>query len=253
MKASFTDFKLSLGITSPTRDTEYAYILKGLIKELYSVYGIAISKDVFSNSETINATYDTTVQLAYKNIIEVTIAGFSEGIDYTIDLVTGELVVLQSGSMLENTDYTITYTYYLFINESNEIIYTIYPTEDDTTYKVDVSPVELKRVEYDGNTLVEDSDYYFYNRTFEPNVTITSYRKPFKLYLEAGFDTMPFDLKQAFYELAQIRFDFREAKAYLVDKTTDNSQGVSTTYSKDNIPKHIENILLAYSGRRFIV
>ena len=92
--ASFTEFKLALGIKSSDRDTEYASILKGLIKELYTTYGIAITKDVETASETINSTYGTKIQLAYKNIVSLTISGYVEGVDYTLDKVSGELVIL---------------------------------------------------------------------------------------------------------------------------------------------------------------
>ena len=116
--ASFTEFKLALGIKSSDRDTEYASILKGLIKELYTTYGIAITKDVETASETINSTYGATIQLAYKNIVSLTISGYVEGVDYTLDKVSGELVILSTGSMLENTNYNVSYSYYVFINES---------------------------------------------------------------------------------------------------------------------------------------
>ena len=111
--ASFTEFKL-------------ASILKGLIKELYTTYGIAITKDVETASKTINSTYGTKIQLAYKNIVSLTISGHVEGVDYTLDKVSGELVILSTGSMLESTNYNVSYSYYVFINESNEIIYQIY-------------------------------------------------------------------------------------------------------------------------------
>ena len=65
MKASFTDFKLSLGITSQDRDTEYANILKGLIRELYTVYGIARDKCPSQTDYTItdNVTVHVDEQL----------------------------------------------------------------------------------------------------------------------------------------------------------------------------------------------
>ena len=166
--ASFTEFKLALGIKGSDRDTEYASILKGLIKELYTTYGIAITKDIETTSETINSTYGTTTQLAYKNIVSLTISGYVEGVDYTLDKVSGELVILSTGSMLESTNYNVSYSYYVFINESNEIIYQIYPDTTYTTYNIEIRPSTLMKIEYDGNVLVEGVDYYFYNNTFEP-------------------------------------------------------------------------------------
>ena len=251
--ASFTEFKLSLGIKSSDRDTEYSSILKGLIKELYTTYGIAITRDINDATETINSTFDTTIALAYKNIVTLAINGFTENIDYTLNRVTGEITILSTGSMLESTDYVVTYTYYLFINESNEMIYTIYPETDYTTYNIDVKPFTVTKVEYNGVVLTEDVDYYLYNYIFEPILTITNYRKPFNIYMNIGYDVIPTDLKQAFYELAGIRFDLRDKKTYLIEKSTDNSTGVSSTYKMDSLPIHIKNILESYTGRRFVL
>lgn len=251
--ASFTEFKLSLGIKSSDRDTEYSSILKGLIKELYTTYGIAITRDIVSNTETINSSYGTAIALAYKNIVGITITGFTEDIDYTLDRVNGELVILSTGSMQENIDYVASYTYYLFINESNEVIYKLYPDADSTTYNIDIRPYTVTKIEYNGTTLVEDTDYYFYNDIFEPITTITNYRLPFNIYMNVGYDIIPTDLKQAFYELAGIRFDLRDKKTYLIEKSTDNATGVSTTYKMDSLPIHIKNILESYTGRRFVI
>ena len=251
--ASFTEFKLALGIKSSDRDTEYASILKGLIRELYTTYGIAITRDLISTSETISSTYGTPISLAYKNIVSINVAGFVEDVDYTLNRVSGEVVILATGSMLENTNYNVSYSYYIFINESNEVIYQIYPDTDYTTYNIEIRPYTLSKVEYDGNILVENVDYYFYNNIFEPILIISNTRIPFKLYMQVGYDEIPADLKQAFYELAGIRFDLRDNKTFLIEKSTDNSQGVSTTYRMDSLPKHIKGILHEYTGRRFVI
>lgn len=253
MEASFNNFKLSLGIQGQDRDTEYANIMRGIIKELYNTYGIALTKDTLSHTETVNSTYNTTITLAYKNIVSLSIAGMNEDVDYTLDYYSGELTILDSGSMLENTDYTVSYDYYLFINESNEILYYIYPETNEQTYHVDVKPNTLKKVEYNGNVLTEDVDYYYFNNTFEVAATIASERIPYILYLEVGYETIPTDLKHAFYELVGIRFDMRDKKTYLINKVTDNAQGISTTYNMNSLPKHIENILISYTGRRFLI
>jgi len=252
MKASFTDFKLSMGITGQDRDTEYANILKGLIKELYTTYGIALSKDILSHSEEFTAVFDTPITLAYKNIVSASISGFIENTDYTIDLQDGTLTVLSTGSMINGTAYTVVYDYYLFINESNELILDIYPESGTTLYYIDIKPSTLLKVIYNESELTLNSDYYYYDNKFELAVASTNLRIPYKLHLEVGYENMPNDLKYAFYELAGIRFDMKDKKTYLIDKVTDNSQGVATTYAKDSFPKHIKNILLEYTGRRFI-
>lgn len=253
MKASFTDFKLSMGIVAQDRDTEYANILKGLIKELYTVYGIALTKDILSHTETITADFSNPITLAYKNIVRATIAGFTEGIDYTINLQEGDLTVLSSGSMTSGTDYIITYDYYLFINESNTLIYDIYTESDSLTYHIDIKPCTLLKVVYDGSELVSDQDYYWYNNKIELVNLPSNLRKPLQVHLQVGYEDIPSDLKYAFYELAGIRFDMKDKKTYLIDKVTDNSQGATTTYAKDSFPKHIKYILMEYTGRRFII
>ena len=252
MKASFTDFKLSMGITSQDRDTEYANILKGLIKELYTVYGIALTKDILSHTETFTADFNNPISLAYKNIVSATIVGFTEGIDYTINLQEGDLTVLSSGSMTSGTDYIITYDYYLFINESNTVTYDLY-VDTDLTYHIDIKPCVLQKVTYNGADLILDQDYYWYNNKIELINLPSNLRKPLQLHLEVGYENIPNDLKYAFYELAGIRFDMKDKKTYLIDRVTDNSQGATTTYAKDSFPKHIKNILMEYTGRRFII
>ena len=242
MKASFTDFKLSMGITTQDRDTEYANILKGIIKELFTTYGIALTKDILSHTENITANFTTPISLAYKNIVSATISGFTEGIDYTINLQEGELTVLSTGSMIDGTQYTITYDYYLFINESNTLVYDLYAEADNLLYYIDIKPCELLKVVYDGTELTLDQEYYWYNNKIELLNIPTNLRKPLQLHLEVGYELIPSDLKYAFYELAGIRFDMKDKKTYLLDKVTDNSQGTTVTYSKDAMPKHIKNI-----------
>lgn len=251
--ASFTEFKLDIGIKNDDRDTEFSSILKSLIKELYTTYGIALTKDILSNTETINSTYDTTIELTYKNIVSLTISGYTEDVDYTIDKSTGELVLLSNGSMTENTDYLISYEYYLFINESNTHELKIYPDTDTLEYHIDIKPYTLNYVKYDGEVLTEEADYYEYNHTFELVTAPTSARKPYILNLDIGYEEIPSDLKHAFYELANIRFDMKENKTYLISRVADNSQGTSTSYRMDSLPTHIKRVLEAYSGRRFVV
>lgn len=253
MKASFTDFKLSLGINNDTNDTQYANLMRGIIQELYSTYGIALTKDILLHTETINGKFDTPIKLIYKNIISIEIDSFIEDIDYKIDLEQGILTILSTGNMLEDTNYTVSYKYYLFLNKSNTIEYIIYPSSDTNIYHIDVKPFTIIDASYNGNTLTEDVDYYLYENKFEMRVAPSNYRKPIILNLNVGYEEIPYDLKNAFYELVDIRFDMIDRKTYLIDKVTDNSQGTTVTYSKDSIPKHIKSILMQYTGRRFFI
>ena len=253
MSLTFTDFKLNLGLKDTERDTEYAAILQGLIKELFTTYGIALNKDVKETSQTINGNFDVVIELDYKNIINLTIDGKSEDIDYTLDKDKGEIVILSTGSMLEGINYSVVYDYYVFINESNTYNHIIYPTASEVLYHIDVKPYILKSVTYDDIELSKDIDYYEYNNTLELASTPTSVRTPYILNLELGYDYVPTDLKQAFYDLAQIRFDMKDKKTYLLNSVTDNSQGVSTNYKRDGIPKHIKNTFENYMGRNYCI
>lgn len=253
MTASFTEFKLNIGIKNDDRDTEYSSILRGLVKELYSTYGIALSKDVDRNIETINTTFNTKVELAYKNIVSLVIAGKTENVDYTLDKINGSLTLLSSGTMLEGTDYEVSYSYYVFINESNSLEHLIYPEVGVKTYHIDVKPYKVLGVTYNDSDLVKDLDYYEYNNTFEVAITPTSNRNPYKLNMEIGYTEIPADLKQAFYDLAQIRFDMKDKKTYLISRVSDNSQGNSTTYRLDSTPDHIKAIFEHYMGRRYFI
>ena len=50
MKTSFTNFKLSFGIKETTDDVEYSQIMLGVLRELYSTYGIALLRDIETKS-----------------------------------------------------------------------------------------------------------------------------------------------------------------------------------------------------------
>ena len=63
MKTSFSNFKLSFGIRDTTDDVEYSQIMLGVLRELYSTYGIALLRDIETKSEDLilyNEDYNTT-------------------------------------------------------------------------------------------------------------------------------------------------------------------------------------------------
>ena len=249
---TFTDFKLTLGIKTQDNNVQYAQLLKAMLKELYSTYGIVMCKDLSTHTEDISGNYGEAVNLTYKNIDTVSINGFTEGVDFTVDYNEGTLTILSTGSMLEATTYSVVYTYYVFINESNEIIYSIYPDVDTLTYYVDLKPVELLKVTLGGVELERDSAYYWYNNTLELTSAPTNNRTPYVVHLSGGYETTPNDLKEAFYEAVGIRFDHREKKTYLVSKVSDNATGTTTTYADGTFPKYIKDIFYEYTGRRFV-
>jgi len=84
-------------------------------------------------------------------------------------------------------------------------------------------------VTYLGETLTEDTDYYVYNKKFELAKEPSNLRKPFILNLNVGYDTLPNDLKMAFYELIKLRYDRRKAKADIISRVQDK-EGSETTY-----------------------
>jgi len=248
---SFTDFKLKYGIKNSDRDTEYVKTLVGVIKELYSVFGIALTKDTETQSDTLIVQHDTEQELTYKNILTATIAGATEGTDYTLDKVNGLITFLSTGSITNGSNVTIDYTYYIFINESNEVTYEIYPKTNKLKYLVDIKPYTITEASYLGTTLVEDTSYYSYNSYFELVTPPSNVRKPIQLKMEIGYETIPEDLKQAFYDLVKLRIDRLDAKADMISRVQDN-KGSEVTYKPDSIPKHIKEIFYAYSGRSLV-
>jgi hypothetical protein len=130
----FTEFQYSLGIKDDSSLTEYAFILRGLIKELFEKYGIAITKDVESYSETINGDFDVAISLTYKNLVSVSIGGYTEGSDYTVDYSNGTITLLASGDMNSDTNYTVEYTYYLILNQYNTPLDELFPTKTFKEY-----------------------------------------------------------------------------------------------------------------------
>jgi hypothetical protein len=245
---SFTDFKLSVGLKDDDRDIEYASILRGLIQELYTIYGIALDKDMKTNTETITVIFDTPITLAYKNIETFSIPNFEEGVDYTIDKTEGILIVNSSGSIQEQ-DYEVTYDYYIFINESNQIILTREPIEKETVYYIDVNPFKINYIQYNGTRLIENVDYVLLGNKVIFLSAFTNLYTPIIFNLTVGYEIVPYDLKQAFYELAQYRMDRRNLKVDLISRIEDDN-GTSTSYRKDSIPKHIKDIFYNYMGRR---
>lgn len=250
MKSSFTNFKLSFGIKGSDNDTEYSQIMVGVLRELYSTYGIALLKDLESKPESLTLNTDIEKQLIHKNIQSLSVTGYVENVDYVVDYEKGTITSLSTGSIVDGTTVTVQYTYYVFVNESDTLILEIFPYKNKTIYSIGINPYSLNSVTYLGNTLTEDRDYYVYNGRFElPNVP-SDLRKPYQLNLTIGFDEIPNDLKMAFYELINLRFERRKAKADLISRVEDNN-GATTTYKEGAIPKHLDRIFCYYTGRNY--
>lgn len=250
MITSFTNFKLSFGIRDNADDIEYSQILLGVLREVYSTYGIALLRDIETKSESITLNTNIETQLIHQNIKTLTITGYVEDVDYIVNYEKGTITSLSSGSIIDGTTITVEYTYYVFVNESNNLILEIYPYSNKTIYNIGINPYTLLSVNYEGNTLVEDTDYYHYNGRFELPTTPSNLRKPYLLNLNIGYDEIPNDLRMAFYELVKLRFDRRKAKADLITRVEDNS-GTTTSYKDDKIPKHIDRIFSYYTGRNY--
>jgi len=247
MQTSFTDFKLSFSIDESKNDTEYASIMLGVLRELYTTFGIALLRDTESTSESLLLVHDTETQLIHKNIQSLTIDTYVEDTDYTVNYEDGTITSLSSGSIPNNTTLTINYKYYVFINESDTLTLEIFPRKDKLDYRIGINPYTVNSVTYLGETLTEDTDYYIYNNKFELETTPSNLRKPFLINLNVGYDTLPNDLKMAFYELIKLRYDRRKAKADLISRVQDK-EGSETTYRDSEIPKHLLTVFYAYAG-----
>jgi hypothetical protein len=249
---SYTDFLISTGIRADKRDPEYVSIIKATIEELYTMYGICLYKDEETTSETINTKFNTETALEFQSTKDLVVKS-SDGLitylrdtDYIVDEALGIIQLLDTGSMLEDTDYSVFYTYYIFQNKSNTFEYEIYPKQNTSVYNVYAKPInKILFLEYDNVMFLEDTDYYFYDNKLELATTTSNLRKPLKLTLDVGYTKIPADLKQAFYEYVEFKFDVRDRKANLI-KTIDSADGQSTTYNP-NTPKHIKYIFRAYS------
>ena len=248
MNPSFTNFKLSFGIKDSENDIEYSQIMLGFLQDLYSTYGIALLRDIDSYSQSLALTLNTETQLIHKNIKTLSIVGYVEDIDYVVDYGKGTITSLSSGSITDGATVAVDYTYYVFINESDNLKLEIYPRQNKIKYTIGINPYILNSVTYLGNTLIEDIDFYHYNGNLELTSEPDNFRKPYILDLNIGYDTLPSDLKMAFYELIKLRFDRRKAKADLIMRVEDNS-GTTTSYRDDVIPKHLARIFTYYTGR----
>jgi len=250
MRTSFTDFKLSFSINEDTNDTEYTSIMLGVLRELYTTYGIALLKDTETNTESLTLTHDTETPLIYKNITTLSIDPldtYTENVDYIVNYKDGTITSLSTGNIPNDTLLTINYNYNVFINESNTLILEIFPKQNKLFYNIGIKPYTVNSVKYLDNTLVQDTDYYIYNNKFEIPNSASNLRKPYLVSLNVGYETLPDDLKMAFYELIKLRYDRRKAKADIISRVQDK-EGSETTYRESDIPKHLSNIFYAYSG-----
>ena len=250
MKTSFTNFKLSFGIKETTDDVEYSQIMLGVLRELYSTYGIALLRDIETKSEDLILYNEVTTQLIHKNIKTISMTGYIENVDYIVNYEEGTITSLSSGSIIDGTTVTVEYTYYVFVNESDNLILEIYPYNNKTKYNIGINPYTLNSVSYGGSPLVENISFYHYNGIFEIPSVPTNLRLPYILNLNVGFDEIPNDLKMAFYELIKLRYDRRKQKADLITRVEDNS-GTTTSYRDGKTPTHIERIFSYYTGRSF--
>ena len=177
----FTEFQYSLGIKDDSSLTEYAFILRGLIRELFEKYGIAITKDIESYSETINGDFDVAISLTYKNLVSVSIGDYTENSDYTVDYNNGTVILLPSGNMNSGTDYTVTYTYYLILNEFNSPLDELFPTKTFVEYTE--PPPDLKWAFYTSAQMRYENlkaKTYMISSVTSPEGSKTAY-KSFKL------------------------------------------------------------------------
>lgn len=222
----------------------------GVLRELYSTYGIALLKDLESKSESITLNVDITKQLIHKNIQSLSVGSYIENVDYVVDYEKGTITSLSTGSIPDGEVVTVQYTYYVFVNESDTLNLEIFPYKNKTIYSIGINPYTLNSVTYQGNILIEDRDYFVYNGKFELPSEPNDLRKPYQLNLTIGFDEIPNDLKMAFYELINLRFERRRAKADLISRIEDNN-GATTTYKEGSIPKHLHRIFCYYTGRNY--
>lgn len=177
----FTEFEYSLGIKDDQASAEYAFILRGLIREIFEKYGIAITRDEEAYEETLNGDFDTPLSLTYKSINTLSISGYVEDIDYTVDKTKGTVTILSSGSMNSGTNYTVSYTYYVFINEYNESLSSLFPNKTFTEYSV--PPPDLKYAFYTAAQMRYENmkaRTYMISSVTSPEGSKTVY-KPFKL------------------------------------------------------------------------
>ena len=239
---TYNDFMISMGIKG--EDDRYPSILRGLLAELHTRYGIVISRDQEVYTETVNVAYDTPFSLKYKLLSEVTFTG-TEGVDYTVDYDNGTITILSTGNLLENTDYEITYSYTVFLNTSNSLFKRIYLDPEYETYKLGISPINAIISVTQGSTeWNEGVDFFFYDGRIEIVRPIENYRLPLIIEVDAGYQEIPFDLKQAFYELAKFRFESLDKQTNLI-ASVDNGQTKTAYRSKP--PEHIHCIFMNYS------
>lgn len=246
---SYTHFLQSLGIKDSDRDPEFLSLIEATIDELYDLFGIVLYKDFLTTSSIINGAFNTPLDLAYKTVSNVSIAGYTENTDYTIDSSNGTITILSTGTMLENTDYTINYSYVWYNNKWNEFTYRRKLNSDNTTYNIYLTPINsINSVTFGADTWVDGVDYEIFDSELEVlNSSITNYKQWLTITADVGYETLPRDLERAFYDYVLWKWDRH-------DKKTDTIISVETTQDSltkytNKTPSHLLSTFQRYSKR----
>lgn len=80
-----------------------------------------------SNSESLTAYTGKYIDLAYRNVSNVSIDTYVEGTDFTVDFDTGRVLILESGDISDEESITVDYDY------SSETWNVIKPNSNDET------------------------------------------------------------------------------------------------------------------------
>jgi len=116
---------------------------------------------------------------------------------------------------------------------------------DSNIYRLGIKPINsVLSVKQGDVEFIAELDYYFYDGRIEIVKTIDNYRVPLTITLDVGYSVIPDDLKQAFYELINFRFESLNKQTNVI-ASVDNGQ-TKTTY-RVKPPEHIHCTLMNYS------
>lgn len=239
---NYTEFLIDLGIKDVNMHSEYVALIKSSLRDIYETYGIVITKDQIDTTQTINTPFDTPVDIEHPYAFNLSISGYTEGSDYTF--ANNQITTLSTGTMLADTDYTVSYSYYEYINTFDELVIELYP--EGLISNIPAYPVNsVYSVTYDGSALTLGVDYYIYNGKIQLAEALEDEKIPLILDIDAGYETVPYDLKQAFFEYVEYKFDYRDRKAHLISSVSVKDGG--TTKYKDSYPKSCKRLFKRYS------
>lgn len=139
--------------------------------------------------------------------------------------------------------------YKIKLENNPAYVITYFNRAESDTINVPIYPLNsITSITHDGDPVT----YTYYGDDVEVTTSITNYRIPFVITCDAGFATVPDDLKHAIYSHMEHEY-FRYKNSIDSVQKVINTSGNTTYFRENNIPKPCQVIYDYYSPRQVIL